>query len=121
MTAPICIPLNSFVRRTAKTDGLKQLIKSTGAVLARKGRSRNWSLQANNQQLILLIQDIEASGEEGWYWVAKKISEHQPKLTQNELLEYARARSGITLTQLMAATDCKMQEARKVIDDLEWE
>ena len=121
MAETICIALNSFVRRTAKSDGLKQLIKSTGAVLVRKGRSRNWSLKANSQQLISLIQVIEESGEEGWFWVAKKVIEIKPHLSHEELLEVARGDSEITVTRLMAMTDCKLLEARKVIDQLEWE
>jgi len=115
------IALNSFVRKTPNSDALKQLIKSTGAKLTRKGRSRNWHLQANTPQVLLIIEFIHKSGEEGWLWVAKKISESRPHLSHNELLEFARENAGMTVTKLMAATDCKLLEARKVLDQLEWE
>lgn len=121
MGAVISITLNAFVRKTPNSDTLKQLIKSTGAKLARKGRSRHWHLQADTQQLLLIIELIHQSGEEAWFWVAKKISENRAHLSHDELLEFARANSDTTVTQLMAATDCKLLEARKVIDQLEWE
>ncbi|MFT7372703.1 MAG: hypothetical protein ACI9T9_001390 [Oleiphilaceae bacterium] len=117
----IDITLNSFVRKTPRSEALKYLIKSTGAKLSRKGRSRNWHLQADAQQLLQIIELIHQSGEEAWFWVPKKISESKPSLSHGELLEYARFHSGITVTQLMAATDCKLLEARVVIDELEWE
>jgi len=115
------IALNSFVRKTPNADALKQLIKSTGAKLTRKGRSRNWYLQADTPQLLLIIELIHQSGEEGWFWVPKKISESKSHLSHDELLEFARLHSDMTVTKLMAATDCKLLEARKVIDQLEWE
>jgi len=117
----LSITLNSFVRKTPNSDELKKLIKSTKAQLARKGRSRNWHLQANTQQLLSIIELIQNSGEEEWLWVVKKISESKPHLNHDELLEFARISSGLTVTQLMAATDCKLREARRVIDQLEWE
>ncbi|MFT6123237.1 MAG: hypothetical protein ACJAWS_003291 [Oleiphilaceae bacterium] len=114
------ITLNSFVRKAPNSGALKQLIKSTGATLTRKGRSRNWHLLADTQQLLLIIELIHQSGEENWFWVPKKISENKPHLSHEELLEFARLHANITVTQLMAATDCKLLEARKIIDELEW-
>jgi len=121
MGAVLRIALNSFVRKAPNSNTLKQLIKSTGAKLTRKGRSRNWHLQADTQQQLLIVELIHKSGEEAWFWVAKRILESKPHLSHDELLEYARINSDMTVTQLMAATDCKLLEARKVIDQLEWE
>jgi len=115
------IVLNSFVRKTSNSDALKKLIKSTGAQLLRKGRSRNWLLQVDTQQVLLIIELIHQSGEEGWFWVAKKISENSEHLSHDELLEFARGNPDMTVTKLMSATDCKLLEARKIIDQLEWE
>ena len=121
MSILIGVALNSFVRKSPNSDALKKLIKSTGATLTRKGRSRHWYLQANTPQLLLIIELIHQSGEEAWFWVPKKILENKPNLSHDELLEYARLHAEITVTKLMAATDCKLIEARKVIDELEWE
>ena len=121
MGVKIEITLNSFVRKTPSSEALKRLIKSTGATLSRKGRSRHWRLQADSQQLLLITQLIHQSGEEVWFWVSKKISASKPSLNHEELLEYARTQADMTVTHLMAATDCKLLEARKVIDELEWE
>lgn len=121
MSDCIDIPLNSFVRKTDKADALKQLIRSTGATLSRKGRSRNWLLQADTQQLLVIVELIHQSGEEAWFWLPKKITMSKPSLSHVELLEFARSHAGITVTELMSKTDCKLREARAVIDQLEWE
>lgn len=115
------IPLNAFVRRTLNTNELKQLIKDTGALLTRKGRSRLWYLQANSQQLLLISELIYKTEEESWFWVAITIASSMPHLSHEELLAFAREKSVLTVTELMSATDCKLIEARKVIDQLEWE
>lgn len=47
----VSITLNGFVKRTLNTEVLKVAIKSTGATLTRKGRSKNWLLQANDEQI----------------------------------------------------------------------
>jgi hypothetical protein len=121
MSEVISITLNSFVRKTSNSAALKQLINSTGAKLMRKGRSRNWQIHAETQQLLLIIKLSHQSGEEDWFWVPKKISDNKSHLSHAELLEFARLNSSMTVTKLMAATDCKLLEARKVIDQLEWE
>jgi len=113
--------LNSFVRRVAKADKLKVKIRSTGAVLSRKGRSRNWSLEADSRQILAIINLVESAGEDSWFWLSKKLSENKQVLSYDNLLQFAREQPNITLTQLMAMTDCKLADARKVLDFLEWE
>ncbi len=121
MTEVQQISLNSFVRKTPGSSALKLKIRSTGARLTRKGRSRNWLLQANNQQILEVIKLIQLSGEEGWFWVTKKLSESKRQLNHEELVLLARESPSMTVTELMAMTDCKLAEARGVLDQLEWE
>ena len=117
----VTITLNSFVRRTLNTDTLKQAIKSTGAMLSRKGRSRNWQLEANGEQIGDIIRLISESGEESWFWVSKKLSENKPKLEHEQLKEIARQDPSITVNRLIALTDCSISDARIVLDEIEWE
>lgn len=113
--------LNSFVRRVAKADTLKDKIRSTGAVLSRKGRSRNWYLKADSRQILAIINIVESAGEESWFWLSKKLSENKQTLSYEDLLQLARELPNITLKKLIAMTDCKLVDARKVLDCLEWE
>ncbi len=115
------ITLSGFVRRTLNTDALKLEIKSTGATLTRKGRSRNWILQADNQQIPQIINLISDAGEDSWLWVAKKLYEYKPKLSRDELRKIAKQDSAMTVAQLTLLTDCTLIDARTVLDEIEWE
>ncbi|KPV96186.1 Ribosome recycling factor [Pseudoalteromonas sp. P1-9] len=57
------IQLNSFVRRIDKANELKAQIKSSGAKLSRKGRSRNWRLQGTWPQFQIIIQQAQSFEE----------------------------------------------------------
>ena len=92
--------LNSFVRRVAKADTLKDKIRSTGAVLSRKGRSRNWYLKADSRQILAIINIVESAGEESWFWLSKKLSENKQTLSYEDLLQLARELPNITLKKL---------------------
>jgi len=117
----ITITLNGLVRRTLNTDSLKVGIKSTGAKLSRKGRSRNWTLQANSEQVRQIIELISQSGEDSWRWLTKKLIEERPKLNHQELRKIAIKDPSMTITQLTSLTDCTLLDARIVLDDIEWE
>ena len=121
MTELVHIVLNAFVRKSINSNELKAHIRSTGAKLTRKGRSRNWQLQASNEQILQIVRLIYQSGEDSWFWLAKKLNETRPQLNHVELLQIARQKSTITVTELILLTDCSIAEARKVLDDLEWE
>ena len=121
MTGLVQVTLNSFVRKTQNSDVLKIQLRSTGAQLTRNGRSRNWMLKANHQQILDIIQLVNLSGEDSWLWLVKKLSEHKRQLSHEELLKLARQNPKITVTELMSVSDCKLVEARKVLDQLEWE
>jgi len=120
MSDIIEVPLPGFARRTDRTSDLKLLIKSSGVLLSRKGRSRNWELRANIEQLIQLSMKINQSNEESWHWVAKRLAEYKPSLSSGELHRIAKQYSTITVSELVALTDCTIGEARRVIDDIEW-
>ena len=47
-----------------KAYALKSLIRAQGCELQRIGRSRNWKLIANKQQLFTIINEVEASNED---------------------------------------------------------
>jgi len=113
--------LNSLVRRTDKTNELKVLIKSSGATMTRRGRSRNWVLHADILQINIISTGIIEAHEVSWLWLIKLFSNNKYIWTESELLSYARKSSASTVTKLMSETDCTIVEARKVIDLLEWE
>jgi hypothetical protein len=114
------ITLNGFVKRTLNTESLKVAIKSTGATLSRKGRSRNWQLQADAEQIWHIITLISQSGENSWCWLTKKLIEQRPKLNRAELRNIAIQDPGMTVAQLTSLTDCSHLDARVVLDVIEW-
>ena len=77
MATLVNIILNGFVKRTQNTEVLKEGIKSTGAILSRKGRSRNWQLQADYHQIREITTFIYQSEEDSWLWLAKKINDEK--------------------------------------------
>lgn len=99
---------------------LKTLIREQGCELSRIGRSRNWQLKANKEQLIKVIDELEKTTEPSWQWVAPKLRQHVDYTTFESLLQIAKTKPGITVNELMAKTDCTIQQARKVIDELEF-
>jgi len=113
--------LNSLVRRTEHTDELKRLLKSADAVLIRKGRSRNWVLTVDIQCLSSLISLIDGANEDSWRWVSTLLNEKKPSWSREQLLEFVRDNRSISLAELVSITDCSRSEARKVLDQLEWE
>lgn len=113
------IILPSFLRRVMKSYAIKAEIRAIGCTLQRKGRSRNWTLTANFEQLERIISFIHSSEEASWQWLAKHINEHQKNLSHSELINIANKQPGISINQLMARTDCTIAEARLVIDELE--
>ncbi len=117
----VSITLNGFVRRTQNSHVLKAAVKSTGATLTRKGRSRNWILQADSQQIPQIINLISDADEDSWLWVAKKLCEYKPKLNRDELRKIAKQDSAMTVAQLTLLTDCTLIDARTVLDEIEWE
>ena len=116
---PIILP--SFLRRAMKAYALKSLIRAQGCELQRIGRSRNWKLIANKQQLFTIINEVETSNEDSWQWLAQFLRKQQESFTFEELVTIAKQNSRITVNQLMARTDCTIAQARKVIDELEFQ
>lgn len=116
----IQIILPSFLRRAMKAYALKSVIREAGAELNRIGRSRNWQLKATTEQLEVIISTIDSANESSWLWVSKKLREHVTYNTFDSLLQLAKRKPGITVTELMSRTDCTISQARKVIDELEF-
>jgi hypothetical protein len=121
MAMLVNITLNGFVKRTLNTDALKVTIKSTGATLSRKGRSRNWLLQADVEQIQNIIKLISQTEESSWHWLTKKLIEEKPKLNRDELRGIAMQNPSMTISQLALLTDCTLLDARIVLDEIEWE
>ncbi len=113
------ITLPSFLRKAMKAYALKALIRQQGCELQRIGRSRNWQLKANFEQIQIIIQLIEASDESSWSWLAKLLRKEYQHLTHDELLTIAGALNEVTVSALIARTDCTIAQARKAIDQLE--
>jgi len=115
------ITLPSFLRRTMKAYALKAEIRDIGCELQRIGRSRNWQIKANFEQLEKIVSFIEHSNEPSWLWLGKLLSSQHPYLSHHALLQLAKQLPEVTVTKLMARTDCTIAQARKVIDEIEWQ
>lgn len=113
------ISLPSFIRRIKEASVLKAQILSFGCKLQRKGRSRNWLLIGNFEQLENITSYINSSNETSWLWVATRISSLKKNLSFDELTEIAKKQPNITITQFIKQTDCTVAEARRVLDELE--
>lgn len=113
------ITLPSFLRRALKAYALKALIREQGCTLQRIGRSRNWQLHANFEQIHMIIDLIEQSNESSWQWLAKLLRKEYQHLSHEQLVSIANKLEKVTISALMAKTDCTIAQARKVIDELE--
>lgn len=114
------IILPSLLRRCMKAYAIKSLIRSVGADLSRIGRSRNWQIIANFEQMEQITALVEQEGEPSWLWVAKLMRKQYSNLSHEALIFIARKNDGITVNELMAKTDCTVAQARKVIDEIEF-
>ena len=114
------IILNSLVRRTVDSNVLKASVRSTGATLARKGRSRNWLLVADNKQIDTIIELIYQADQPSWLWLIKTLNEGRQKLTHRQLLTMVKTDAAITISQIMAISDCTLAQARRILDEAEF-
>jgi len=64
---------------------------------------------------------IYQSGENSCFWLAKKLNKIKPQLSYAELLKIARQEPMIIVTRLISLTDCSIADARKTLDEIEWE
>ena len=115
------INLPAFLRKTMKAYALKAQIRAQGCELNRIGRSRNWQLKATFEQMEAIVSFVEHSEEPSWQWLAKLLRKQYQSLSHDCLLKIAKQKPGITVNELMARTDCTIAEARKVIDEIEWQ
>ena len=102
-----------------KAYSLKAHIRQQGCELHRIGRSRHWQLKANFDQLQAIIAFIDLSNEPSWLWLTKLLRSEYQQLSHDELLKIASALAEITVSTLIAKTDCTIAQARQVIDELE--
>ena len=119
MEVILTINLPAFVRRTIKAYALKAHIRQLGCDLNRIGRSRNWQLKANFSQIQALVKLIEQEQEESWLWLGKLLKREYQHLSHDNLLALAIRLDNLTVTALIALTDCTLAQARKVLDELE--
>jgi len=113
------ITLPSFLRKSLKTYALKTLVRERGCELQRIGRSRNWQLKADFEQIQTIIHLVEASQEPSWQWLVKLLRKEYQQLSHDELVVIAGRLEDITVSALITTTDCTIGQARKVIDQLE--
>jgi len=102
-----------------KAYALKAHIREQGCELHRIGRSRNWQLKANFTQLQTIISFIDLSGEPSWLWLTKLLRSQHQHLSHAELLRIATTLEEVTLSAIVARTDCTIAQARQIIDELE--
>lgn len=115
------ILLPSFLRRCMKAYAIKSIIRDAGIELSRVGRSRNWQMYANFEQIENAATEIELDGEKTWLWVAKIMRKQFRDLSHEALLNIAKMNNSITINELVQKTDCTVAQARRVIDELEWD
>ena len=113
------ITLPSFLRRTMNAYALKAHIRQQGCELSRIGRSRNWLLKANFNQIQSVIAFIALTDEPSWLWLTKLLKSKYLHLSHDELLRIASTIEKVTLSALIARSDCTIAQARRVIDELE--
>lgn len=113
------INLPAFLRRTTNSNTIKAYIRQQGCELSRIGRSRNWQLKANFSQLQTIVTFIEHENEPSWLWLVKHLRKEYPQLTHENLVTLASFLNPLTITALMAKTDCTLAQARKVLDEVE--
>ncbi|TLU65148.1 hypothetical protein FE810_09510 [Thalassotalea litorea] len=121
MAQLIHILLPSFLRRVMRAYEAKAIIRDSGADLSRIGRSRNWRLSANREQLTALIHELEQTDEPSWRWVLTKLKESRGQLTQKELVNLVSRNPGISVKELVSLASCTIGEARAAIDIYEWQ
>ena len=102
-----------------KAYALKSYVRQQGCELHRIGRSRNWQLKASFDQLQAIIVFIDLSNEPSWLWLTKLLRSEYQHLSHEELLRIASALEEVTVSVLIARTDCTIAQARKIIDELE--
>lgn len=102
-----------------KAYALKAYIREQGCELNRIGRSRNWLLKANFDQLQAIIAFIELTNEPSWMWLSKLLQSQYQHLSHNELLRIASTIEKVTISALISRSDCTIAQARQVIDELE--
>lgn len=78
-------------------------------------------MKIDSEQAISLRKVIEASGEESWQWIEKSLTAHVPALSVTQINAIALKHWPVTVTQLIALTNCTIAEARAVIDGIEWD
>jgi hypothetical protein len=98
---------------------LKAHIRQQGCELHRIGRSRNWQLKANFEQIQAIIAFTDLSNEPSWLWLAKLLRNEYTHLSHHELLRIASTLENLTISTLIARSDCSIAQARKIIDELE--
>jgi len=113
------ITLPSFLRRSMNAYALKAKIRSFGCELHRIGRSRNWQIKANFDQIQNIINFIEHQEQPSWLWLAKLLKLQYQNLSHATLLTIAQQIPEVTISALTTRTDCTIAQARKVIDELE--
>lgn len=104
-----------------KAYAIKSIIRDAGIELSRVGRSRNWQMYANFEQIENAATEIELDGEKTWLWVAKIMRKQFRDLSHEALLNIAKMNNSITINELVQKTDCTVAQARRVIDELEWD
>lgn len=114
------ILLRAFVRKCFDAYLLKAIIRSTGAHLSRKGRSRNWILIADGEQLAQIIEQVDAAEQASWRWFSTLLKEQRGQLTHEQILDLVKRNPSISINQLISLTDCTLAQARKALDEMEW-
>jgi len=112
--------LRAFIRKCFDAYLLKAIIRDSGAHLSRKGRSRNWILIADSQQISEIVERVDSADQDSWRWFSTLLRAQRAQLTNEQILDLVKRNPAISTNQLIALTDCTLVQARKALDDMEW-
>jgi hypothetical protein len=76
---------------------------------------------ANNEQIEGIIDLIYLADQDSWMWLVKTLNENKQKLSHEQLLAMVKADAAITISQIMAISDCTLIEARRVLDQAQFD
>lgn len=123
----IIIALPSLIHRIGGDNNAqaKQLAHHLGCELKRIRRSRNWQIIGERVGLVAFQSALETESESKFQYLISKLQQglaqpnNQPESKAEQLERLIRQQPDITLSELMAITNCTLVEARMARETIE--
>ncbi len=118
----LTVNLPSLIHRLGrdKVNTAKGYAAESHCELKRIRRSRNWQINGNPENLRCVSNTLKVAHPDEMNYLVSKIeqqlakSDKQPETTQQKLTRLLLENPDMTLTELMAETNCSISEARRV-------